>query len=277
MNPPASVAVIGLGTIGGSVARGLAAHGVQVLGYDTNASYLDAAVEEGVVSDRLQPGFDDIGNAEAVVIAIYGGAAIHALESLKKHRDGVRLITDVGSTKCTIVACAEKLSLGPVFVGSHPFAGDHRSGWPASRSDLFDNEIVYVCPTSESSDSAMEAAQSLWTLLGAKPVSMDAAQHDELLAWTSHLPHVVSAAFALALADVGIDRRQLGRGGSDVARLAAGSPDLWTSISLENASEIDAALAAMELQVAEFRMLLREGDREGVRDRFSQARSWSGQ
>jgi prephenate dehydrogenase len=274
VNPPAAVAVIGLGTIGGSVARGLAAQGIEVLGYDTNASYLDAAIEAGVVSRRLPPGLDDIGKAEAVVIAIHGDAAIHALERLKQQAHGVRLITDVGSTKRRIVATAEKLELGHCFVGSHPFAGDHRSGWNASRLDLFKNEVVYLCPTSDSSESAMEAAHSLWTLLGARPVRIDAAQHDELLAWTSHLPHVVSAAVALALAERGIDRRQLGRGGRDVARLSGGSPDLWTAITLENASAIDAALVAMERKLAAFRLSLSEGNGDGVLDQLSRARHW---
>ena len=274
MNPPSTVAVIGLGMIGGSVARGLSARGVEILAYDTNASYLDAAVDEGVVSRRLHAGLDDIGNAEAVLIATYGDATVRALECLKQHRDRVRLITDVGSTKRTVVRNAERLALGDCFVGSHPFAGDHRSGWPASRFDLFEKEIVYLCPTSESSESAMALATSLWTLLGAQPVAIDAERHDELLAWTSHLPHVVSAAVAVALAERGIHRGQLGRGGRDVARLAGGSPDLWASITLENASEIDGALAAMESELAAFRLLLQQGDRNAVKAKLSQARSW---
>jgi prephenate dehydrogenase len=274
VSSPKTVAVIGLGMIGGSVARGLAEKGVEVLGYDTNDSYLDAAVDSGVVSRRLEGGFDDLGNAEAVVIAIYGDAATHALEALKQHNERVRLITDVGSTKSTIVASAEQLGLGNCFVGSHPFAGDHRSGWHASRSDLFENEIVYLSPTSQSTESAMEAAKSLWTRLGARPVQMDAAEHDVLLAWTSHLPHVVSASIALALAERGIGRGQLGRGGKDMARLSGGSPDLWTAITLENASEIDAALDAVERELSGFRLMLRQGDRNGVHEQLLRARNW---
>ena len=275
MTSPERVAVIGLGMIGGSVARGLAAQGVEILGYDTNSSYLDAAVEAGVVSRRLPAGLESIGDAEAVVIAVYGDAAIHALESLKQHRNGVRLITDVGSTKRAIVASAESLALGDCFVGSHPFAGDHRSGWPASLVDLFQGEVVYLCPTSNSKESAIDAASSLWTLLGGRPVQIDCARHDEQLAWTSHLPHVVSATLALALAERGIDRGQLGRGGRDMARLAGGSPELWATITLENASEIDSALAAMEGELGVFRRLLREGDRDAMRTRLSRARDWS--
>jgi prephenate dehydrogenase len=276
MSPPHTVAVIGLGMIGGSVARGLAAKGMNVIGHDTNAAYLDVAVAEGVISDRLSPELDDIDRADIAVIAVYGDSATRVLQGIENHAREVRLITDVGSTKQPIVAAAESSSLGPRFVGSHPFAGDHRSGWGASRFDLFENEIVYLCPASSTTGDALELAQQLWTSLGARPMRMDAAEHDELLAWTSHLPHAVSTALALAMSEAGIVHRQLGRGGRDVTRLAASSPEVWTSIMLDNAPAMEAALAGMERQVESFRSLLSARDRDGIRERFSKARDWSG-
>ena len=276
MTRPQTVAVIGLGMIGGSVARGLAARGVTVTGYDTNAGYLDAAVAEGVVSHRLSPDLSDIGRAEVAMIAVYGDAAVQVLEQIEPHAHDVRLVTDVGSTKRPIVAAAESSSLAGKFVGSHPFAGDHRSGWTASRFDLFENEIVYLCPANGSTASAFNLAHDLWTSLGAKTVKMDGAEHDDLLAWTSHSPHAVSTALALALSEAGIVHRQLGRGGRDVTRLAASSPDVWTSIMLDNAPAVEAALTAVERQVEGFRSLLSARDREGIRERLSKARDWSG-
>ncbi len=276
MSAPQSVAVIGLGMIGGSVARGLAARGVEILGYDTNNSYVDAAVAEGVVARRISESFDELGAVDAVVLAVYGDSAAQILEQLERHADTITLVTDVGSTKRGIVSAAEKSKLGRSFVGSHPFAGDHRSGWFASRFDLFENEIVYLCPTRASTPASYAQAQALWTMLGAKPMKMDAAEHDEILAWTSHLPHLVSCALGLALAEVGIPRRQLGRGGRDVARLAAGSPDVWTSIAMDNSDAIVAALSGIERQISGFRELVASGDRDSVRARLSKARDWSG-
>ena len=276
MTPPHTIAVIGLGMIGGSVARGLAARGMKVIGHDTNATYLDAAVAEGIVSKRLSPDLDDIGSADVAVISVYGDSAIQVLEQIERSAGDLRLVTDVGSTKRPIVAAAESSSLGPRFVGSHPFAGDHRSGWGASRFDLFENEIVYLCPTSSTTSSALDTAHELWISLGAKTVKMEAAEHDELLAWTSHCPHVVSTALALALSEAGIVHRQLGRGGRDVTRLAASSPDVWTSILLDNAPAVEAALVAVERQVKGFRSLVSARDRDGIRARLSKARDWSG-
>ena len=276
MSSPRTVAVIGLGMIGGSVARGLAARGVTVIGHDTNPGYLDAAVAEGVVTQRLLPTLEDIDRAEVAVIAVYGDSATRVLEQISRHANTVGLVTDVGSTKRPIVSAAESSPIGERFVGSHPFAGDHRSGWTASRFDLFENEIVYLCPSSNASRTAFDTADELWSSLGAKTVRMDAAEHDDLLAWTSHSPHAVSTALALALSEAGIVHRQLGRGGRDVTRLAASSPDVWTSIMLDNAPAVEAALSAVESQVRSFRSLLSARDGERIRERLSKAREWSG-
>lgn len=276
MNPPRTVAVIGLGTIGGSVARGLALRGCEVLAHDANASFLDAAIDEGVISRRLSPDLSDVNRADAVVIAVGVDSTLEVLAQLGAHPQDFSLVTDVGSTKRTIVAGAERSSLARCFVGSHPFAGDQRSGWPASRSDLFEGETVYICPTRASTDEALASAEALWRLLGAEPVRIDATSHDKLLAWTSHLPHMMSTALALALGKAGIEWESLGRGGRDVVRLAAGSPDIWTAIGLDNAAEIELALEGLEHQLSHLRELLRSNDRVAVRALLARAQAWSG-
>jgi prephenate dehydrogenase len=262
--------------IGGSVARGLASRGVTVNGFDINSLYLDAAVAEGVVAQRLPADLSDLRGASAVVIAVYGDAALELLPRLESFHADLKVITDAGSTKRSIVNAAAQTGLADRFVGAHPFAGDHRSGWSASRFDLFKGETVYLCPTVEASDSAVSAAQELWGLLGAKLVKIDAAEHDDLLAWTSHLPHVMSTSLALALADAGVPHRQLGRGGRDVVRLAAGSPDVWTAVASDNAEAIESAIECAERQLSSFRELLRSGDRAALKEKFTRAQDWSG-
>lgn len=276
MSTQKTVAVVGLGLIGGSVARGLAAQGDRVLGYDSNSATLAAALSSGVVTRPLSPTLEEIGDAEAVIIAVYGDSALDVLERVNAKAGDVGLVTDVGSTKRGIVAAAEAVPLGRRFIGSHPFAGDHRSGWAASRADLFANETVYLCPARQASDSALSRAQELWISLGAKPVEIEAGAHDDLLAWTSHLPHVVSIALAIALEEAGISRSQLGPGGRGLTRLAGGSPDVWTPIILENSAAIESAVEGIERQLKIIRKLLRTGDREIVKERLANARSWAG-
>ena len=276
MTSPPAVAVIGLGMIGGSVARALAARGVRIVGYDVNSAYVDEAVAEGVVAERLDQSLEDLRGADTVVIAVFGDAAVDVLKKLARHAAELQLVTDTGSTKRSIVAAAENSVLSRVFAGAHPFAGDHRSGFSASRFDLFENEIVYLSPGASSSQKSVDAAHDLWASMGARIVKIDAAEHDDLLAWTSHLPHFLSCTLALTLAHSGIAHRQLGRGGRDVTRLAAGSPDVWTSIATENAEAILHSISTFESELKAFRSILEGRDRDEIRERFKKAREWSG-
>ncbi len=266
-----TASIIGLGLIGGALARDLAARGVRVRAYDTNERHLEDSVRAGIVGGRIGPALEDVA-ADLVVIAVPVDAAGEVLRRAAPFAAGAKLITDVGSTKAGIVEAARALGLGR-FVGSHPMAGDHRSGWPASRTGLFADARVYLCPVGSPSE-ALNLACRLWTGLGALPEHIDAGEHDRRLAWSSHLPHVAAASIAIAMADAGIARADLGPGGRDVTRLAGSSPDVWTAIALENAAAIDAALAGAEREIASFRQALTHGDAGELRRRFVAARNW---
>jgi prephenate dehydrogenase len=208
------------------------------------------------------------------VIAVPVDAAIVVLRRLAPYAASARLITDVGSTKARIVATASEVGLSERFVGSHPMAGGHRSGWGASCTNLFDGARVYLCPTFDATEPAMNLARQLWQSLGARPVCSTPDEHDRALAWTSHLPHIVSTAAALALSRAGIGREELGPGGRDVTRLAGSSPDVWTAIVRDNAPAIEAALVAAEAELAAFREALAASSDRNLHDRFAAARAW---
>src|SRR4029079_4124003 len=225
--------IVGLGLIGGSIARDLAAKGVRVRGYDADREQLDAAVRDGIVSDPLDLDFDGAG-ADVIVLAVPVDHAPVMLRRLARVARAARLVTDVGSTKTSIVNEARALGLDGCFVGSHPMAGDHRSGWTASRRNLFADALVYVCPTSSPRTAVVEVAKHFWQWLGARPCLMDADAHDKHVAWSSHLPHLVSMALGLALDGAGVERESLGPGGRDATRLAGSSPEMWTAIAADN-------------------------------------------
>lgn len=269
-----SVAVVGLGLVGGSVARDLAARGVHVSAYDADATHLAAAIRTNIVRSALDESLRGVSDADAVIIATPVDAALGVLERLAPHARRVRLIMDVGSTKSRIVESAQQLGIGNRFVGAHPMAGDHRSGWHASRAGLFTDAPVYLCPPRDATADSMQLARMFWIELGARPEPMSAEQHDLKLAWTSHLPHMVSTALALALARTGVDRIYLGPGGRDVTRLAGSSPEMWTAIALENASAIEGALRETEREIATIRASLKRADQEDLRGRFEAARQW---
>jgi prephenate dehydrogenase len=271
-----SVAIIGLGLIGGSVARDLAALGVRVVAYDPDATRIAAAIRANVVSGALHESLDDVDAADVIVLATPVDEAIDILRRIAPHASRTKLITDVGSTKARIVETARAVGIGDKFVGAHPMAGDHRSGWDASRTGLFVEAPVYLCANREASADARELAHGFWRQLGARPEEMPAEQHDLKLAWTSHLPHMVSASLALALARAGVDRGYLGPGGRDVTRLAGSSPEMWTAIALDNAAALEAAMQQTEREIASLRAAIKRADRHELNALLAAARSWFG-
>ena len=264
-----SAAIIGLGLIGGSLARDLAARGVRVFAWDRDAATVRAAAEQGIAR-RLawnEP-------VDAVVVATPVLAAGELLRELAGRMDGVRLITDVGSTKRSIVGTAEGLGIGDRFVGSHPLAGDHRSGWEASRTGMFERARVYLTPTSTTADATLQRAKHLWGMVGARPEVMDASEHDWRVAWASHLPQAASTALGRALAESGIARSDLGTGGRDVTRLAGSSPEMWADILLDNADEVTSALAEISAHLSAIRDAVARGDHDRLREIWAAANQW---
>jgi len=267
------VSVVGLGLMGGSLARALAARGVHVIGYDRDRSSLDAAVAEGMVHEPLDDTLGGIERADVVVLATPVAATAALLTRLGDRLAGPSLIMDVASTKKRIVAAAEAAGLGPRYVGAHPLTGSHRSGWGASRASLFDEARVFLCSSPSTTPQTLKLAESFWRSLRAGVEVLDAEAHDEQMAWRSHLPQAVSTALALTLRQANVSRSALGPGGRDMTRLAGGDPDLWTGIAADNAPAILEALAAMEEQLRLFRERLAAGE-DGVRECFADGRDW---
>jgi prephenate dehydrogenase len=268
-----TIAILGLGLIGGSLARDLAALGRTVLGYDRDAATLAAAVGEGVVKAALGPDLEGIERAELVVIAVPVGTAPGLLRAVAA-RAPASLVTDVGSTKRSIVAAADAAGLGERFVGSHPLAGDHRGGWSASRTGLFHTAQVFLCPAAGTRPEALERVEALWRSVGAQPRRIDAATHDRRMAWVSHLPQGAASALADALARSGFEARSLGPGGRDTTRLAASDANLWAGIFLDNADLVAPALSTLERSVAELRSALERRDAGAVAELLERARGW---
>jgi len=267
------VGVVGLGLMGGSLARALATRGVHVIGYDRDRSSLDAAVAEGMVHEPLDDTLRGMERADVVVLATPVAATAALLTRLGDRLAGPSLIMDVASTKKRIVAAAEAAGLGPRYVGAHPLTGSHRSGWGASRASLFDEARVFLCPSPSTTPQTLKLAESFWRSLRAGVEVLDAEVHDEQMAWRSHLPQAVSTALALTLRQANVPRSALGPGGRDMTRLAGGDPDLWTGIAADNAPAILEALLAMEEQLRLFRDRLAAGE-DGVRECFADGRDW---
>jgi prephenate dehydrogenase len=270
-----SVAVIGLGLMGGSLARDLAARGVRVFGFDRDPHSLQLALTENVIASALADDFSGIEKAQAVVLAVPVKAAHRVLEKCAPRVEQATLITDVGSVKREIQSTAAKLGLGDRFVGAHPFTGDHRAGWSASQIGLYQDARVFLCPSEGTRPDALALAEELWRAVGAAPVVTSAGEHDQRIAWTSHLPQVTATAVAHALEKHGILPDDLGPGGRSVTRLAGSDAEMWTDIAMENSAAIDTAIAEIEKQLSSARAAIRSGDASAVRAFFSDGAGWA--
>jgi prephenate dehydrogenase len=272
--PDTRIAIIGLGLMGGSLARALAVRGARVLGHDHNWEHLDAAMREGAVHEALESDLVDLASAEVVLLALPVNASIAMLPRVAARLRDARLVMDVGSTKQSIVATAERVGIGARFVGAHPLTGSHRSGWGASRASLFEDARVFLCATPSTTAPTLALAESFWRELRAGVELLGAAEHDTQMAWRSHLPHLLSTALAVTLRDAGVRRSALGPGGRDMTRLAGGSPAMWTAILEDNAAPILDAIAACEESLRLVRDGLAAGDLEAIRRFLVAGNTW---
>lgn len=270
------VAIIGLGLMGGSLARDLADLGVHVLGYDRHTAIVEAALHSGTIAAPLPHDLAGLDAARIVVLATPVDAAAATLPAVARESHPAALLTDVGSTKRSIAQAASAAGVGQRFVGSHPLAGDHRSGWNAARAHLYEGATVFVCPAPESDITAGESIASLWQAVGAIPVIRDPADHDQVMAMVSHLPQVLATALATVISGEGLSVDDLGPGGRDMTRLAESSPEMWAAISHANADNLTTAISALEDVLSGLRERLTEGDRQGLRDFFDAGRKLRG-
>jgi len=237
------IAVIGLGLLGGSVARAARARGVAraVVGATRRRSALERALADGAV-DAVATREEAVRDAELVVLATPVSAMAETIRAVAPMLARGATVTDVGSVKAVLhETLPGLLPRGARYIGSHPMAGSHERGFEQSREDLFDGAPCVVTETEASPEQAKLCA--FWSALGAHVFVRDAAEHDREVAWVSHLPHVLAYAFAEALERAPADSRDLaGSGFRDFTRIALSEPEMWGEILTENRKALAAPL-----------------------------------
>jgi len=238
------VAIVGLGVVGGSLARALAARGHDVVGLD-RPLVARRALRAGVVDRAAESLAEAARDVDVLVLAAPPRANLTLLRRLARLRPGRLVITDVGSVKAPIVREARRLGLRS-FVGGHPIAGNEGSGFEASSAGLFEGRNWVLAEGASS--AALRPVRAIVRAVGARPVVMEASQHDRAFAFLSHTPQVASwAILAAAKADPAARRalRLAGPGFSDMTRLARSPRGLWREILSQNRPEVDRALVAL--------------------------------
>ncbi|GMR16491.1 MAG: hypothetical protein BMS9Abin31_0828 [Gammaproteobacteria bacterium] len=237
--------IIGVGLIGGSLARALKKVGAvgEVVGVGRDVARLEKAKALGVI-DRFETDISlAVNGCDMVVVAVPLGAMQLVFEQIAPVITENMIITDVGSTKASVVKAAQAAFkvLPETLVPGHPIAGTEKSGVEASFPELYENRRIIITPLETSSDSAISKVRSMWQACGAEVVETSIEHHDEVLAATSHLPHMLAYSLVdtLAKMDAKNEIFDFAAGGfRDFTRIASSDPDMWHDICLANSDAL---------------------------------------
>jgi prephenate dehydrogenase len=268
------IGIVGLGLIGGSVALAarelwptslvIAVDNKDVLETAMRLHAIDVAADDPVV----------LAEVDLVILAAPVRQNIELLGELDEHVRQPAVVTDTGSTKRAVIEAARALPPKFTFIGGHPLGGSAKGGLDNARPDLFKGRPWLLTPPSTESGDALEKLTAFVGALGAQPRIIDAAAHDRLLAFLSHLPQLTASALMQVVGDaVGQDGLALaGRGLADTTRLASSPAEIWRDITATNADEIALALDELIATLQDLRRDLPVGDR--LADVFTGAASW---
>lgn len=260
------VAFIGLGLIGSSLARVIQAEGLaeQVVASTRSQKTLDDALALGIIQQGYTSPEQAVQDADLVVLALPVQATEKVLHLIKPYLNKTTLVTDVGSTKGNVVEAAQRVfgeSLPEGFVPGHPIAGSEHTGVHAGKVDLFANHKVILTPLDSSAKWAVDKLVTLWKAAKAEVICMDVQKHDEVLAHTSHLPHLMAFNLVEQLAnrEDNLDIFRYAAGGfRDFSRIAASDPQMWHDIFFGNKAAILKAVDGFEQQLAIIRKLIED-------------------
>ncbi len=263
------LSLVGLGLLGGSVAKAARAEGLadEIVAVGRDRERLEPALRDGVV-DRISTRLEDgVAGSDFCLLATPVATLTALLPVVWQALPADAVLTDVGSTKASIVNAAERLGRERplAFVGSHPMAGSEQSGYRVSRRDLFNGATVILTPTERTDSHAVKRVGAFWEALGGRLVTLDPVTHDRATAAISHLPHLV--ADALVDAVVRMEPRFFevaGRGFKDTTRIAASDARVWREIFQDNRAALTEALTAFRAALDELERLVAAGDAAAI-------------
>ncbi|MBK1645613.1 prephenate dehydrogenase [Thiocapsa imhoffii] len=273
------LAVIGVGLIGGSLARALrAANAVEeVIGCGRAPANLARARELGVIDRFTQDPAAAAADADMVFIAVPLGAMRDIFATIAPRLAPEAVVTDGGSVKGSVVADAVSVvgRAPPWLVPGHPIAGTEHSGVEASFAELYRGRRVILTPLSETDNTALERVTQMWECCGAEVTTMSVAHHDEILAATSHLPHMLAFGLVDTLSRMHEHEdifRYAAGGFRDFTRIASSNPVMWRDICLANREALSAMLARFSVEMTDLAESIRRADAERLLSIFERAK-----
>ncbi len=274
------LAVIGVGLIGGSLARALrqADAVVEIIGCGRGRENLQKALELGVIDTWTHDIGEAVQDADMVFLAIPLGAMESAFTQMKDHLASNAVITDGGSSKASVIEAA-KAAFGEVpdnLVPGHPIAGTEQNGVEASFADLYKQRRVILTPLENTAPDAIARVRAMWQTCGAEVTEMSVAHHDEVLAATSHLPHMLAFGLVDTLSRMKANDeifRYAAGGFRDFTRIASSNPVMWRDVCVANGTALSKMLAAFAEEMQDLAETISSGDGEHLLEIFERAKA----
>lgn len=271
---------IGLGLIGGSVARHLKKldRGYTLIAYNRSINSLNEAKKDGIIDIICTEINDEFGKCDYIFLCTPVEYNAIYLAKLKPIIKDTCLITDVGSVKTHIHNEVIRLGLESNFIGGHPMAGSEKTGYINSSDHLLENAYYAITPTAKSTPDKVEEYRQLVSDMGALPIVIDYKEHDYVVASISHLPHVIASCLVATIKHS--DNKQetmklLAAGGfKDITRIASSSPEMWQQICLTNTDNIVKVLDNFSNNLNSFKNIIANREEQSIYDRFEESRDY---
>jgi len=265
--PFETLAVVGLGLIGGSFAKDVRRLGLarRILGYDNNSEYRTEISSRNLVDYLAAVPDKKLAEAQLILLAVPVKAFAEVISQIRPHLSSGAVLTDTGSVKSSLLRtmCSpENTSIR--FVGGHPITGSENFGPSASQENLFSGKHFILTPSKNTDRNVLRTVRELWESLGAEVYEMDAEDHDQMFASVSHLPHLLAYASIHAIANYEKPGalRQSGAGLKDFSRIASSSPEMWADIFLENQENLLPRMNTFKDAMTDIEDLIVRNDKE---------------
>ena len=268
------VTIIGVGLMGGSL--GMALKKKKIAREVIGVSQKHSTIAEAIKCKAIDRGFTDpvkaVKNADLIVLAAPVETIVRLFPVISSHVKRSCIITDLGSAKAEIVDAAEKnLPNANMFVGSHPMTGSDKRGISNAIEDLYENSYCIMTPTRDTNESVKNKIKNLWFKLGAKVKFLAPEEHDEILAYISHLPHLVAYALMETIPEKVLDYSSQGL--KDTTRIAGSSPELWNDICVANSKNLVKALDEFVRRLNALRQAIVQDDQKSLTEHFTVAKT----
>ena len=275
-----SIGFIGLGLIGGSLAKALrrSCPELHLFAYDTDRDTLAQALSQGILDGVCEETDIRLLGCDYLFLCAPVEFNLDYLDKVKDRLSDGCILTDVGSVKGNIHRRIEELGLSDRFIGGHPMAGSERSGYAAANDRLFENAYYMITPGGEVPLARLTEFTELVTMTGAIPMVITDEEHDFITAGVSHLPHIIASTLVNLVKALDNDAeymKTIAAGGfRDITRIASSSPVMWQQICLENRDNISSVLDDYIRMLVRFRCLVEEGDSLSLLQMFTSSRDY---